>query len=213
MNNFLKFKQDFENKPNFKDLLGKDLSINNMVIDDIKLEHRFYKRLKEFFFYFNYESNPKTFNEKIYSKYKLDKLKIITRNDLKSIFPVLYEKIDQEIRKNNSKGFLNTIFFKTLYFLDFDIPNNKQPENSVSMNNPVSWNLFYKILEEHILKIKPDNDDLNTNLKDFSILLETKDLDFKYYQNLYTRTKRNIFYSAMRDLFYSKRDTNSFVLE
>ncbi len=214
MNNFLKFKQEIENKPNFKDHLRKDLLDKNKVISEFKIKDSFYNRLKEFFIYFNYDSIPKTFNEKIYSKYKLENLKIITRADLKTAFPIIFNKLDKEIHKANTKEFFfYTNFYKVLYFFNFDIPNNKLFDDKMSLSYPLDWNLFYKTFEEYININNPNNNEMETYLKDFSIIIEKKDLDFEYYQNLYKRTKRNIFYSALRDIFYSTRDTNSNVLE
>lgn len=211
---FLNYKIDHENKQNFKNLLEKSFYYDSKMNQELKLQHVLYKTLKEYFIYFNYESFPKTFTEKIYSKYNLDNLKIISEQDLKIAFTDTYDVKIKEILNSRNKGKGNNLFFKFIDRLNFDIPTHKDISyNSKINNNKIEWNIFYSVLEEFIMKYNIKKTDLDDNLKDFSILLEKKDLDFEYYQSLFKKTKRNIFYSTMRDLLYSTRETNSNVLE
>jgi hypothetical protein len=214
MNYFLNFKFENEKKHNFKSLLERTYQDENNIIHEIQLNHSFYRKLKEFYNYFNYESYPKTFTEGIFNKYKMDNLRIITEHDLKIAFPDIYAEKKAEISIQKNERMLENFIFKSLNYLNFDIPSKKKfNSNIISNNRPIEWNLFYRIAEEFVIKNKLEKSDLDENLRDFSILLEKKDLDFDYYQTLYKKTKRNVFYSTMKDLFYSTRDTNSNVLE
>jgi hypothetical protein len=214
MNFFLNYKRDYDNSQNYKNLLGKTYFQKNKTIYEIKLDNLFYTKLKEFYNYFNHESTPKTFTEKIYSKYKMENIKIITEQDLKLAIPDIYEKHRKEIISQRNEGIVNHIVFRILNELSFEVPVKKEIKNNlITKNRPIDWSLFYKVLEEFSIKNEIIKSDLDENLKDFSILLENKDLDYEYYQSLYKKTKRNIFYSTMRDLFYSTRETNSNVLE
>jgi len=214
MNFFLNYKSDYDNRQNYKNLLGKTYFEKNKTIYEIKLDNLFYTKLKEFYHYFNYESTPKTFTEKIYSKYKMENIKIITEQDLKLAIPDIYEKHRKEIISQRNEGIVNHIVFRIFNELSFEVPFKKEIKNNlITKNRPIDWSLFYKVLEEFSIKNEIIKSDLDENLKDFSILLENKDLDYEYYQSLYKKTKRNIFYSTMRDIFYSTRDTNSNVLE
>jgi len=214
MKYFLNFKLDQDRNQNFKHMLGKPLDNRKFVVSEIFINENYYRSVKEFFKYFNYESNPKTFTEKIYNNYKFEKLRIITEEDLKIAFPESYQVKRDELQNIKNNGFLQTNFFKLLRILDFDIPTYKQINSkTILQNKPVEWNLFYRVIEDFIIKNQLNKSEINNNLKDFSILLENKDLDFEYYQILYKKTKRNIFYSTMRDILYSTRETNSNVLE
>jgi len=214
MNYFLNYKHDNGKKQNFRSLLEKTYLNKSHSIQELQLDLSCYRKLKEFFNYFHYESYPKIFTEDMLTKYKMWNLRIITHQDLKIAFPDIYEEKRAEIVNETNKGLINNFIFECLNILNLDVPSKKKKNtNLIIKNRPVEWNLFYRVAEKFVIKNELENSDLYENLKDFSILLEKKDLDFNYYQSLYKKTKRNISYSTMRDLFYSTRDTNSHVLE
>lgn len=217
MNYFIKFKLEEDNRQNFKYLLNKRFENKEKIISDIKIDTISYKQIKEFYFYYNYESNPLTFNEKLFTKYNFEFLKHITNREMQIAFGRNVELDGNFINTfslKNKNNLLNKAFFLCLGFFNFDIPSkNVQTKSLIKQNISVEWNFFYKILENYIIKRNLTPVDVRENFADLANLLEHKDLDFEYYQTLYKKVKRNIFYSALRDFLYSTRDTSQNVLE
>jgi hypothetical protein len=216
MKYFFNYRLQKEKEFNYKNILAKDLNLLNEEKPLINVNNQIYEELKEFYEYYNFDSIPKTFTEGIYSKYKFDYLKIITHRDLKSALPEYYEKAINEIgnTSKSKKNLLNNNFFYILYLLNFDSPSNKFINKQIiTENKPITWGLFYKVFGDFIADKNLDDKEFEINMRHFEKRLKNKELDFEYYSEIYKKTKRNLFYSMIRDLFFSSRDTNTSVLE
>jgi len=216
MDFFLNYRLQTEKEFKYTNLLRRDL---NILIEEkekplIKVDSVIYEELKDLYGFYNFDCISKSFTEGIYSKYKFENLKIISHRELKSALPEFYEKANQEISNKNKKNKLNNNFFYGLYLLNFDIPSNKNINKNVILENkPITWNLFNKVFEDLVIEKNLNQGELDINLRHFEKRLKKKELDFEYYSEMYRKTKRNLFYSMIRDLLFSTRDTNTSVLE
>lgn len=214
MNFFLNYRLKREKEFNYKNLLTQNLNLIQEEKPSIKVNEEIYEELKDFYGYFNFDSSPKTFTEGIYSKYKFESMKIITHKELKSALPEFYEKANYEISQKFKKNKLNNNFFYGLYLLNFDVPANKLNNiKSISDNKPITWDLFDKTLQEFVSENNLSKGELDINMTHFEKRLRNKELDYGYYNEIYKKTKRNLFYSMIRDLFFSTRDSNTSVIE
>jgi hypothetical protein len=150
---------------------------NANMFTDLKINYRIYRRLKEFFFTYNQDSETKSLD---YIKIK-NLYKIITYEDL------LLLRYKNEL--------INMPYDEKLKFL-----KNKYNLDS-NLIKPVNWKLYITILQEIIIQNNYNQEQTDKMLNELLYIIQNRKLDFQYYRSLYRKTFRKVFMKTLKDIF------------
>ena len=150
---------------------------NGNMFTDLKINYRIYRRLKEFFFTYNVDSQTKSLH---YIKIT-NLFKIITYEDLLTL------------RYKND--LINMSQEEKLKFL-----KNKCYFDS-HLSKPVNWKLYITTLQEIIIQNNYNQEQTDKMLTELLSIIQNRKPDFQLYRSLYRKTFRKVFMKTLKDIF------------
>jgi hypothetical protein len=169
------------------------------MFKEIKIDIKSYRMLKQFYTFYNSDSNVKTI-----PLIKVEEVaKIITLNDLLNL---KYTSINSKETNWNETIRTRLNESKDLIKDDIDKYQNDKDRLKAFINKPVDWWTFMAFIQSISLEKGYTFEENQNLMKELYSRMKTRRFDFKAYQQLYRNTFYNIFMKTVKDLFTVQTD-------